>query len=246
MVILRATIQTKMSKKLIALVFKKAEEEIGPSKKTQRAQHISDVLLEDYKYQISERRLRDYYTNYVEKEKKSNEALRPQLIEPLCKYLGYDNYASFVVDHPSEKEGRSFEKELRVGVLGKNKNALIVTVSAIALSCLTYFGFVNEEQNCMIWKQDHFEQTVCSGVPLERPYDELTLNEFRRISYKDSLIERKANKKELWYDKSNGQVEFFTYHGFHPENDKPLKNVTDYIFKTYVLDKMNDSLTTKP
>jgi hypothetical protein len=241
-----------MSKKLIELVFKKVEEEIGSSKKTQRAQYLSDLLLENYNYAISERRLRDYFTNYIEKEKKSYEALKPQLIEPLCNYLGYDNYAGFVSDNPSEikliteklGEGKTLaeeKKRIENGFLNKYKNKIVLASSVVAITSLTYFGFIKEKQNCMVWTNNQFERTVCSGVALERPIDELTLKEFRRITHIDSLLERKTNNRELWYDKSNGKVEFFTYYGYHPENKKALKNVTDYIFKTYVLNK-KDSL----
>ena len=93
----------------------------------------------------------------------------------------------------------------------------------------------------MIWNEDHYERTVCTGAPLERPYENLILQKFRKIEHFDSLVERMAKGKELWYDKSNGKVEFFTYHGRSPENNKPLKSVTDYIYQTYVLDKKKDS-----
>lgn len=239
-----------MSKRLIELVFKKVEEEIGASKKTQRAQYLSDVLLDNHKYPISERRLRDYFTSYIEKEEEVYEALKPQLIEALCKYLGYDNYASFVADYPSEikatpeklDKNKSLieeKKTVRKGFLHSYKNKIVITSSVIAISSLTYFGFVKEEQNCMIWKNNQYERCVCSGVSLEKPLDEITLKKFRRITQVDSLLERRALEKELWYDKSNGKVEFFSYHGYHPENEKALKNVTDYIFKAYVLDRKN-------
>tara|TARA_R110002033_G_scaffold66981_3_gene117962 strand:+ start:7468 stop:8199 length:732 start_codon:yes stop_codon:yes gene_type:complete len=243
-----------MSKKLIKLVFKKVEEEIGPSRKTQKAKYLSVLLLENHGYPISERRLRDYYTNYIEKEETNNEALRPQLIEPLCKYLGYNNYAGFVLAHPSELEVSSSEEEEEREIVeeGKKgfwedyKDRIVLISSAIAISVLIYFGFIKEEQNCMVWRRDHYEQTICSGDSNEKPLEELILKRFRKVVVRDSLIKRKANNQELWYDKSNGHVEFFTYHGEHPLNNKPLKGVTDYIFKTYVLDKMNDSINIDP
>ncbi|MCM4171831.1 hypothetical protein DHD32_10085 [Arenibacter sp. TNZ] len=231
-----------MSKKLILLVFEKAERETGSSKKTRRAQHLSDMLLEDYKYQISERTIRDYYTTYLEKEGANNEELKPQLILYFCKYLGYDNYASFVSEHPSEVKVAAPEIIGIKGLNKKSKNGVILSFSGLVLSVLVYFGFVNEEENCMVWKGNHYEKTVCTGATLERPFAELILLEFRQIEHIDSLVERKAIGKELWYDKSNGKVEFFTYHGYHPENNKALKSVTDHIFQTYVLEKGKDSL----
>tara|TARA_R110000744_G_scaffold176537_1_gene295397 strand:- start:73 stop:789 length:717 start_codon:yes stop_codon:yes gene_type:complete len=232
-----------MSEELVKLVFEKAKKETGSSVKTRLAQHLSDILLEDYKYQLSERTLRDYYTTYIEKKGENREDLKPQLIKYFCQYLGYKDYTGFVVDHPFEVEVIKSDKvEEGKGILEKYKEALILAFSAITITCLTYFGFVKEEQNCMLWSENHYEQTVCSGDPLEIPYNALILRNFRRITYIDSLLERRKNRKELWYDKSNGKVEFFTYHGYHPENNKALKTVTDHIFKTYVLEKGKDSL----
>lgn len=226
-----------MSKELITLVFKKAEIEIGSSVKTRLAKHLADILLDDYKYPINERTLRDYYTTHIEKDETNNEELKPQLIKYFCQYLGYRDYAHFVSEQPSEAK-MATSKSLGVkGIDKKPKNGVILFFSALALGGLSYFGFVKDEGNCMVWKEDHYERTVCSGASLERPLTELILKEFKKVEHFDSLIERKTKGKELWYDKSNGKVEFFTYHGYHPENNKALKSVTDHIFKTYVLDR---------
>ena len=230
-----------MSKELVTLVFKKAEIEIGSTVKTRLAKHLSDILLDDYKYPINERTLRDYYTAYIEKNEANNEELKPKLISHFCEYLGYEDYADFVSANPSKV------KVATPIALGKKhidktpKKGVVLFFSALTLSGLSYFGFVKEEENCMVWKVDHYERTVCSGVPLESPLTELILEEFRKIENFDSLVDRKTKGKELWYDKSNGKVEFFTYHGYHPENNKPLKSVTDYIYQTYVLDKRKDA-----
>ncbi|RTE53954.1 hypothetical protein EHW67_08450 [Arenibacter aquaticus] len=230
-----------MSKELVTLVFKKAEIEIGSSVKTRMAQYLADILLDDYKYPISERTLRDYYTAFVEKEEANNEELKPQLITCFCNYLGYDNYASFVTEHPFEKKELPSKRVVEVGADSKNKNRIILFSSALAFTGLSYFGFVKEEENCMVWKENHYERTACTGASLESPLKELILEEFRKIENFDSLVDRKTKGKELWYDKSNGKVEFFTYHGYHPENNKPLKSVTDHIYQTYVLDKRKDA-----
>ncbi|TQO37515.1 hypothetical protein GQ41_2124 [Arenibacter algicola] len=226
-----------MSKKLVTLVFEKAEREIGSPVKTRLATHLSDMLLENYKYSLNERTLRDYYTAYVEKENTNNEDLKPKLILHFCQYLGYENYADFVSANPSGVKTPT-SKGLEVkGIDKKPKKGIVLFFSALTLGSLLYFGFVKDEGNCMVWKEDHYERTVCSGASLERPLTELILKEFRKVEHFDSLMERKTKGKELWYDKSNGKVEFFTYHGYHPENNKALKSVTDHIFKTYVLDR---------
>lgn len=203
------------------------------------ATYLSDILQDEYKYPISERTLRDYYTAFVEKEDADKEDLKPKLILHFCQYLGYKDYASFITDHPSEVNApAAIEKGIK-GINKSPKKGAVLFFSALTLSGLSYFGFVKEEENCMVWKVNHYERTVCTGTPLEKPLEELILGEFRKVEHFDSLVDRKTKGKELWYDKSNGKVEFFTYHGYHPENNKALKNVTDYIFKTHVLDRRN-------
>lgn len=226
-----------MSKKLITLVFEKAEREIGSPVKTRLATHLSDMLQENYKYSLNERTIRDYYTNYIEKEEAINDDLKPKLILYFCQYLGYKDYADFVSAGPSEVKRERSNDLVVSGIDKKLKNGVILFFSALAIGGLSYFGFVKDEGNCMVWKEDHYERTDCSGASLERPLTELILREFRKIEHFDSLVERKTKGKELWYDKSNGKVEFFTYHGYHPENNKALKSVTDHIFQTYVLDR---------
>lgn len=236
-----------MTRELIDQTFKKAEKETGSKIKSRLAQYLSDLLVEDYKYQISERRLRDYYTNYIEKDTEVFEDLKPQLILHLCNYLGYENYADFVVENPSTENSGNEILKLKInggnlGIKSKYKNRIYLIFLTIVFSGLTYFGFVKEEKKCMIWKENHFEKTVCTGQPLSSPLNELILEKFKKIEHLDSIVARKNKNKELWYDKSNGEVEFFTYHGYHPITKKPLKNVTDYIIETYVLRRINDSL----
>ncbi|QWX84874.1 hypothetical protein H0I23_04315 [Cellulophaga sp. HaHaR_3_176] len=245
-----------MSKKLIAIVFKKVEADIGSSVPTRMAQHLSVELLEEYNYQISERTLRNYYNNFLKNDNSLNEALKPELIKYLCKYLGYNNYAGFVSAHPSEhEEVKVFEdlitkeKNLKLSSLKKNTffglfekggNRIVTYISVIIISALTYFGFVKEEQNCMVWQEDHYVKSTCTGVLLEKPYQELIFKKFKKIKDLNAVKNRREQHKELWYVKTNGVVEFFTYHGNHPINNKGLKEVTDYMFKTYVLDELEN------
>ncbi|WP_158974420.1 hypothetical protein [Cellulophaga sp. L1A9] len=244
-----------MSKKIIALVFAKAEKEIGPSKKTQRAQHISEVLLEDFKFQINERTLRDYYSKLVEKNEENLEPIKPQVIEYLCNYLGYKNYAEFVTSHPSELEESKVIKEpvvtkdpapeasdsgrsTSLDFFNQGSNKIIMLISVLVIGALTYFGFVKEEQNCMVWQENHYIKSACTGAPLEEPYQELLLQNFRKIEDLHEVKSRREQHQELWYVKKGGEVEFFTYYNVHPIYHKGLHEVTDYMYKTYVLDKL--------
>lgn len=142
-----------MSIKLLILSFDKAEEEVGSSKKTHRAQHLSDVLQENYKYQISERTLRDYYTNYKKGIIGFQDDLKPKLIACLCSYLGYKDYADFVnqsqhetpedpegkkrrleeIERKKEEEERKKQEEIKK----RKRKKLVITISIAFGAILT-------------------------------------------------------------------------------------------------------------
>ena len=246
-----------MSKKLITLVFKKVEVDSCSSVKTRMAQYLSNELDKVNKFQISERTLRDYYTRFVEKDEENLEPIKPQVIEYLCNYLGYKNYAEFVTAHPSEHEepkvieepvimkdsepdiqGRLKDTSVCFFNLGSSK--IVSLLSVVVISVLTYFGFVKEEQNCMVWQEDHYEKSACTGVANEEPYQELVFLNFRKINDLQEVKSRREKHQELWYVKKGGEVEFFSYYHAHPIYHKGLHKVTDYMYKTHVLDKLEE------
>jgi hypothetical protein len=58
------------------------------------------------------------------------------------------------------------------------------------------------------------------------------LNHLMRITEPDTLTEHSLGK--IWYSKINGNVEFFTAEGFHPEYpDRKLRPVTPSILAKY-------------
>jgi hypothetical protein len=224
-----------MSKEVLLRAFKRAGEEIGSSKKTHLSTLISEMLLEDFKYTVSERSLRDYYTNYLNGTIATQEDLKPKLIECLCKYLGYSNYAEFVRENPNE--GDLKDKSPVTSKVKKNfktKFGKIGAIAAVPLLLLTgavgYNGFVAEEENCMIWVKDHFESTICTGSEFERSLEKMTREKMKKVVVFDT-IDRGDN---LWYDKSDNELEFFTSPGIHPTNGKTLKPVTTYIYQKYI------------
>lgn len=111
-----------MSVELLVLAFEKAKKEIGSGKKTHLAQHLSDLLQENYNYMIHERTLRDYFTKYKTNNMSMQCDLKPKLIACFCNYLGYEDFADYVkqkqdysiVGSKEEKEiGSEFKKELQ-------------------------------------------------------------------------------------------------------------------------------------
>ncbi len=90
-----------MFKKIVLSAFAKAQTETPGNTKTQWADHLANSLWCECKYQISRRTLLNYYNSY--KEGVSEDELCPnaKMIEMLCKYLGYPNYATYLLHQAS-------------------------------------------------------------------------------------------------------------------------------------------------
>lgn len=89
---------------------------------------------------------------------------------------------------------------------------------------------------CMFWNYDHFQKSFCGdfkGGKQLIAFDENTML-IKKITRPDTLTPENAMGK-VWYDKTNGRVEFFTHYGIHPENGKTLKKVTTRILEKYAL-----------
>jgi hypothetical protein len=132
-----------------------------------------------------------------------------------------------------------FKKEFSEKVTKKNKrNVLIVSAGVICLFLLGYY-FLQKKQ-CMQWSEDHYEEVSCDleiqgiGTYISvEPLDERVIH-LKKIKVSDTTTFFKNGEAIIWYAKVGDRVEFFTTHGRHPENNKPLKPVTQYIIDKYV------------
>lgn len=106
------------------------------------------------------------------------------------------------------------------------------------LFALSKAEIFSSEKDCMEWKGDHYEGVDCSSesfgiVNTKIPMDaqqfklkKLKPSEARRIHYS-------KKKPGIWYEKTNGKVEFFNGPGYHPENHEYLKVATDLMINKY-------------
>ena len=86
-----------MYKEVVIRAFEKAKHDIpGRSNKSNRSEHISNILLDDYKCQISGRTLRNLYDDSVKKNDKEDISINSNYIKNLCLYLGCEDYTDFV------------------------------------------------------------------------------------------------------------------------------------------------------
>lgn len=122
-----------------------------------------------------------------------------------------------------------------------NRSKVRITIVAmlvlILLGALGYWFRNSNNGGCMYWAGDHYQQIPCDqkvANTLVIALDDHKLNNFKKIT--DISTINKRSKREVWYVKVNGEIEFYTAEGFHPtELQLRLKPVTDYIIDKYVL-----------
>ncbi|SHM13953.1 hypothetical protein [Flavobacterium saccharophilum] len=117
-----------------------------------------------------------------------------------------------------------------------NKKLKLTAAGILIVFCLgfgiSYYVFPKEQ--CMQWSNDHFEKVDCDVKTgkIER-FDESKFG-LKKIKVYDTTSCFINGEAVVWYAKiSSDKADFFNTHGRHPENNKPLRPVTDYIKKRY-------------
>ncbi|GAA4278589.1 hypothetical protein [Aquimarina mytili] len=208
--------------KVVKLAFEKAKKETSNRSKTGLATHISKRIEKDYPDRvISYRTFTRYYEKYIEEKMGVIDEPQPDIIEYLCQYLGYEGYEDFV---------------------RKNKIKLIIKLllgfGVISLiMVIIVFSFNTQQKDCMTWSKYNYILVVCpqSHNPKIIPLDTVLLNEFEKIEVDtNSIFFDNNGKAKVWYDKTEGKIEFFNSKGIHPTNGNKLKPITQTIVRKYV------------
>lgn len=87
------------------------------------------------------------------------------------------------------------------------------------------------EKDYMYWNGERYIATDSSDLGPQKevvPMKGYDFKYLQRITRPDTLTVDNASGK-VWYDKSNGDVDFFTSFGINPETGKTLKEATDYM-----------------
>lgn len=122
-----------------------------------------------------------------------------------------------------------------------NKPIIIAAFSIMFIGCFGFFSFYKNE--CMQWQNDHYEIVDCEEgrVGIVNLFSKVPLDEnmllFKRIQVCDTTTFFKYEKPIVWYCKKGNELEFFNSPGFNPENDKPLRPITQYMIDKYVSKK---------
>jgi len=193
-----------MSREVLLCAFKKAENDIGSNKKTHLSTHIADVLQEKYGLLINERTLRDYYTNFNKNEEGYYTELKPRLIERLCKYLGYSNYADFVTKNVSEKY------KIAKYVPKRYMPFFACAISFISIGLSLYFESRKETNICLTYFDDFSSQYLSLKSFDEGVFSLVKKQGCKKAIKVDSITNIKNKGVIIWFSNSNEKAGIIT------------------------------------
>ncbi|MEL4306925.1 hypothetical protein [Joostella sp. CR20] len=221
-----------LHKKLVKRVFEEAQVKSGKNSKSGQAEYLSNQF-EELGHQITSRTFTSIYNKYVLGNEARAVTLKPELLEFMAKYIGYDSYEDFVTNNttPSEKQQNPVKTKSKYFNL---ERIVLYSLLAVILGGLCYSFFLKKEPKCMTWNGEKYEVVSCDISEVEVPND---------IIIYDATIYKKQHKLSLsevkvgmsYYCKMNkGAIEFYAYFGKHPVTKEHLKPVTPYMFNKYV------------
>ena len=122
-----------------------------------------------------------------------------------------------------------FTKKLR-------STTIATTIIFCLIATVIYFAFFKKD--CMQWKGEYYERVDCvqeiNSLDI-KPFDEIQFL-LKKIKVCDTTSFFKLGKPCVWYGKSvDGNYECFNIPGLHPETDKTLKPISQYIVDKYLL-----------
>lgn len=124
----------------------------------------------------------------------------------------------------------------------------IIAIAIVFLCISGLFGYqMWNQKECMQWNEDHYEMVDCTTEQAHffKAIEKIPINknllQLRKITVSDTTTFFKHKKAQVWYCKKEKQIEYFNGPGFHPENGKALKPITNYMIEKYVFNKFQNS-----
>ncbi|WGH76053.1 hypothetical protein P8625_02490 [Tenacibaculum tangerinum] len=176
------------------------------------------------RYQVNSRTITNYYNKYVKDIENDAGEPKIELKDLIAEYLGYKNYADFV--------GTDKKKKICLMCIAKYKRSVIITlVPMLIISAFLYLNY--ETDNCIIWKENHFENTPCTDEnALENSVYHIDIERFKKVTLMKGMEFFTDGKPNYWYgSNAKGEREFFTARGVHPETLRELKPITEHILE---------------
>lgn len=233
-----------MIKKLFLKAFKKAKQQSGKTTKNGLATHLEQIFEEQLGFRVNRITFSRYYEQFI--ENKGNQSTNPKtdLLNQIAKYLDFDSYEDFVkkneiADHSDI--GISISSGItKIELVKKYKYYFIVVFILI----ITYSIFELTEQRWMIWNEVEYVEVDFDldkyDIKQLKRYDENKIKHFKKIAVDCDTTKfyKTDGSANIWYGKNyKKELQYFTYHGLHPETGKALKHITDYMIDNHICGK---------
>lgn len=224
-----------MHSELLLKAFEKIEGEFPHLAKTKQADKLSD-LIEELSTEsgrmevIGGKRLMQLKVQATD----VSITLRSGIDDALARYLGYQNYLEFVKTKIEQQQPVKY----RIGRFFK-KHRVVLMVAVLGMAGYIWAWSVPRRE-WMKWSGNHYEKVEFNkddyNLGLLKIYDEETESRFLKIKPDcHTKFFTGTHKPLIFYGKNRDRkYEFFTEYGNHPETDKPLKPITDYMIQKYI------------
>lgn len=217
-------------------VERKKQGEKSPSL-TNIAEDLASFVKESEGLSLDEKSYRNYFNDARKCINTAEDISIKQLkvVNGLCEFLGFENYEDFT----NSIGDKSLSKSL---VLFCRKNTVIlITLVILVVGSLVYYS-VNK-QRWMVWDGNSYNEAKFDAEELSNGI--LKLHNENRIEYFKKIVPdcntiffKEDGTENLWYGKnSNGELEYFTALGLHPETKKTLKKITKHMIKKYICEE---------
>lgn len=242
-----------MHKKLIIDAFEKTkvlEEKKGIKKpsKSHIANTISDYFENEIHVVLGSRSLINYYNEAIAltHENEDIKIAQGDVINGLCKYLGYEDYQHFNEDTkkieitPNNILVTQKIKPITKNVLKSNKMAILGVFILLIISSTFTSYILKDTTRWMVWDNDHYKEVEFDiekyNINQLKIYNEERIQRFKKVTVSCSTrFFSKAKNPIIWYGKNeHKKQEYFSSLGLHPETGKTLKPITKYIINKYV------------
>lgn len=201
------------------------------------AKYLSDKIYEINGFSFGEKSLRVLHNKSVDASTKNVEIKQPKVVDALCKFLGYKDYADFVNKNKTLKEA-SVDSPLKVKASSSEKFVFSALIFILITVVVIYISI--DKTKWMVWQEDHYTvvpfDTEMYDINLLKLYKEERIENFRKIIPPcEYAFFNKDGSVRIWYGKNAKKVlEYFTDLGLHPETGKTLKPITQYMIDKYI------------
>jgi hypothetical protein len=231
-----------MHKKIILRAFEKARKEevketgVIPSI-AKSASRLSDFISEDGNGPFGEKSLRNLYNLAANEDGEHVQIKQPQVVNALCKYLGFDDYAAFLIRDKVLTPQESVNKSTPFTRIHKLFLGVIIGVVMV----ISLMFYVNR-QRWMIWEENYYVVAPFDAEKVQKGilklYKEERIANFKRVKPDCNYAFFNEDRSvKIWYGKNTkGGLEYFTGLGKHPKTGKTLKAITAYMIREHICD----------